>query len=243
MKGIILAGGTGSRLHPLTLVTNKHLLPVYDKPMIYYPLDTLIRSGIRDIMIVTGKDHGGSFMNLLGSGKDLGVRLHYALQDGPGGIAEALGLGEEFVHGDNLLAILGDNIIFDDISDQVQSFREGAKIFLKRVDNPQRFGVPVFDSAGKIQSIEEKPDRPMSEFAVTGLYMYDHSVFEKIRKLRPSGRGELEITDVNNMYLKENKLSHSLLTDSWLDAGTVDSLLDASITVRQRKSKSSDLPH
>jgi glucose-1-phosphate thymidylyltransferase len=232
MKGIILAGGTGSRLHPLTLVTNKHLLPVYNKPMIYYPIDTLVSSGIRDIMIVTGKEHGGSFMNLLGSGKQFNAQFHYALQDNAGGIAEALSLVEEFVHADNMTVILGDNIILDNVKPDISSFRNGAKIFLKSVENPQRFGVPVFDG-NRIIRIEEKPTEPKSPYAVTGLYMYDATVFDKIRSITRSARGELEITDVNNLYLSSNTLSYGILKEPWLDAGTFDSLLDASNVIRE----------
>lgn len=232
MKGIILAGGTGSRLSPLTKVTNKHLLPVYNHPMIYYPIDTLIKAGIENITIVTGKDHGGSFMNLLGSGKDFGVKFHYALQDNAGGIAEALSLVEEFVHSDSMIVILGDNIITDDLSDEIESFSTGSKIFLKEVANPQRFGVPVFDDERLIR-IEEKPKDPKSSYAVTGLYMYDNSVFDKIRKIRPSARGELEITDVNNLYISEKSLDYGILRGQWLDAGTFDSLLDAANKVKE----------
>jgi glucose-1-phosphate thymidylyltransferase len=231
MKGIILAGGTGSRLHPLTLVTNKHLLPVYNKPMIYYPIDTLVRSGITDIMIVTGREHGGSFMNLLGSGKEFKAKFHYALQDNAGGIAEALSLVEEFVHGDNMAVILGDNIILDNVSADISSFRKGAKIFLKSVENPQRFGVPVFDGK-RIVRVEEKPSEPKSPYAVTGLYMYDATVFDKIRSINRSARGELEITDVNNLYISSNTLSYGILKDPWLDAGTFDSLLEASMVIK-----------
>lgn len=234
MKGVILAGGTGSRLFPLTNITNKHLLPVYNKPMIYYPLETLIRAGIKDILIVTGKEHAGSFMNLLGSGKDFNAKFHYALQDGAGGIAEALSLAEEFVSRDPITVILGDNIILDDISKYVHSFEDKARIFLKEVQNPQRFGVPIFDENGKLIKIEEKPEYPKSNYAITGLYMYDGTVFDKIKKLRPSERGELEITDVNNMYLEENRLEYAVLDEPWLDAGTFDSLFEASRVIRER---------
>ena len=232
MKGIILAGGTGTRLNPLTKVTNKHLLPVYNHPMIYYPIDTLIRSGIDNITIVTGKDHGGSFMNLLGSGKEFGAKFHYALQDNAGGIAEALSLVEEFVHEDSMVVILGDNVIVDNLSNDIKSFRTGSKIFLKEVPHPQRFGVPVFNN-DRIVRIDEKPKNPGSRYAVTGLYMYDSTVFEKIRKVKPSSRGELEITDVNNLYIEENSLQYGVLEGPWLDAGTFDSLLEASNRIRE----------
>ncbi len=232
MKGILLAGGTGTRLNPLTLVTNKHLLPVYDHPMIYYPIGAMIRAGIKDMMIVTGKEYGGSFMNLLGSGKEFGARFHYALQDNAGGIAEALGLAEEFVHNDSMTVILGDNIFFDNINNEIASFKHGAKLFLKKVPRPQRFGVPVFEGE-TLKKIEEKPEKPRSPYAVTGLYIYDNTVFDKIRKIKPSQRGELEITDINNLYLADNELSYHILEGPWLDAGTFDSLLEASNTVRK----------
>ena len=237
MKGIILAGGNGTRLYPLTKVTNKHLLPVYNKPMIYYPIERLISAGIKDIIIVTGKENAGNFMNLLGSGKDFGARFHYTLQDEAGGIAHALSLVEGFVKEDNMTVILGDNIILDDIKDAVSSFESGARIFLKEVKDPQRFGVPEFDEFGKIKGIEEKPKEPKSNYAVTGVYQYDNTVFGKTRKLNPSARGELEITDVNNLYIAEGKLSHVFLKEPWLDAGSFDSLLEASNILKERIEK------
>ena len=237
MKGAILAGGNGTRLYPLTYVTNKHLLPVYNQPMIYYPIDTLIRAGIRDIIIVTGKEHAGSFMNILGSGRNFNAKFSYALQDQAGGIAEALSLTEEFVKGDNVLAILGDNIIFDDISPYLQDFKEGAKIFLKKVPDPNRFGVPVFDKAKRITRIDEKPKIPGSAYAVVGLYLYDSTVFDKIRKLRPSARNELEITDLNNRFLEEGRLTYNTLKEKWLDAGTFDSLLEAANFIKGKTTK------
>ena len=236
VKGTVLAGGNGTRLYPLTHVTNKHLLPVYDKPMIYYPIETLTRAGIRDIMIVTGKEHAGSFMNILGSGRQFSARFSYALQDKAGGIAEALSLTEEFVGDDIVLAILGDNIIMDEVKPYVEDFKGGAKVFLKKVTYPNRFGVPVFDDENRIVRIEEKPVTPGSNFAVTGLYLYDSTVFEKIRTLKPSSRAELEITDVNNLYLSEGKLSYRILQNEWLDAGTFDSLLEAANYMRNHKS-------
>jgi len=225
MKGVILAGGLGTRLRPLTLITNKHLLPVYDKPMILYPLETLKRSGITDIMIVCGKEHGGHFMNFLGSGKEYGVRLSYALQNGSGGIAEALGLAEEFVDGEKAAVILGDNIFEDDFLESVRAFekRSGAMVFLKKVPDPERFGVAEV-AGDKIVGVEEKPKKPKSDLIVSGLYLYDPDVFGKIKKLKPSGRGELEITDIQNMYLAEGKLSFSILRGFWSDAGTFESL-------------------
>jgi glucose-1-phosphate thymidylyltransferase len=236
MKGIILAGGTGSRLYPLTKVTNKHLLPVYDRPMIYYPLKTLINAGIKDILIVSGKGHVGHFLELLGSGSDFGIRLSYEIQPDAGGIAQALGLAERFVDGDNVTVILGDNIFEDNIAGHVASFESGARLFLKKVPDAHRFGVAEIDnSSGRVLSIEEKPDRPRSDYAVTGLYIYDRYVFEIIRILKPSGRGELEITDVNNEYVRNGGLSYSVLKGYWSDAGTFESLYRASELVRSKK--------
>ncbi len=232
MKGIILAGGNGTRLHPLTKVTNKHLLPVYNKPMIFYPIETLVKAGIKDIIIITGKEHAGSFMNLLGSGKEFNAKFSYALQDEAGGIAQAIGLAEHFVHNEPVTVILGDNIVLDDISEEVKTFKEGGRIFLKEVKDPERFGVPVFEN-DKIIRIEEKPKQPKSKHAVTGVYLYDSTVFDKIRALKPSQRGELEVTDLNNLYLQEGKLSFSFLKSQWLDAGTPDSLLEASNILRE----------
>ncbi len=238
MKGVILAGGNGTRLYPLTKVTNKHLLPVYNKPMIYYPIERLVSAGITDIIIVTGKENAGNFMNLLGSGKEFGARFHYTLQDEAGGIAHALSLVQGFVKDDSMTVILGDNIILDDISEDVKTFEAGARIFLKEVKDPQRFGVPEFDENNKIKRIEEKPKEPKSNYAVTGIYQYDSTVFDKISRLKPSARGELEITDVNNLYLEEGKLSHAFLKEPWLDAGTFESLLEASNILKERLNKS-----
>lgn len=234
MKGIILAGGTGSRLLPLTKVTNKHLLPVYDKPMIYYPLETLIEMGIKDILIISGSGHAGHFLNLLGSGKEFGVKLSYAIQEEAGGIAQALGLAEDFADTDNVSVILGDNIYEDkfDLSD----YKSGAKIFLKEVNDPQRFGVAEIVE-DKVVSIEEKPKTPKSNFAVTGLYVYDNSVFSIIKNLKPSQRGELEITDVNNAFIKEGKMKADFVKGYWSDAGTFESLIRASNLVFEKSLK------
>ena len=210
MKGVILAGGTGSRMYPLTKVTNKHLLPVYDKPMIYYPLQTLVNAGIKEIMIVSGRGHAGHFLELLGSGMEFGVQLTYEIQEKAGGIAEALGLSENWVDDDPVAVILGDNIFEDSIQSDVTSFRKGAKIFLKEVPDAQRFGVAEING-NHVISIEEKPEKPKSRYAVTGLYLYDPDVFSVIRTLKPSGRGELEITDVNNAYIKRGEMQFSLL--------------------------------
>lgn len=234
MKGVILAGGTGSRLFPLTKVTNKHLLPVYDKPMIFYPLGTLLSAGITEIMIVSGKGHAGHFLELLGSGSEWGGRFTYEVQDKAGGIAQALGLAREWAKREDLTVILGDNIFQDQIGGAVRSFRDGAMIFVKEVDDASRFGVAeiVGDS---VVGIEEKPAHPRSRYAVTGLYIYDSGVFEIIDTLVPSGRGELEITDVNNAYIREGKMRFSVLGGYWSDAGTFDSLLRAGVTVRDHR--------
>jgi glucose-1-phosphate thymidylyltransferase len=234
MKGVILAGGTGSRMYPLTKVTNKHLLPVYDKPMIYYPLQTLVNAGINEIMIVSGRGHAGHFLELLGSGMEFGVQLTYEIQEKAGGIAEALGLAESWVDDDPVAVILGDNIFEDSISSDVTSFRKGAKIFLKEVPDAHRFGVAEING-DQVVSIEEKPEKPKSRYAVTGLYLYDPDVFSVIRKLKPSGRGELEITDVNNAYIKRGEMQFSLLQGFWSDAGTFDSLLRAGLLVQQHR--------
>ena len=226
MKGVILAGGLGSRLRPLTKITNKHLLPVYDRPMIYYPLETLCRAGIRDIMIVTGGNSAGDFLRLLGNGREFGLKdIYYTYQEGEGGIADALKLCEHFADGERIVVILGDNIVQDDISPFVRRFEEqasGARILLKEVADPQRFGVPELES-DRIVRIEEKPD-PKSNYAVTGIYMYDRRVFDYCRELMPSARGELEITDVNNAYIREGDLHHDVLEGWWTDAGTFESL-------------------
>ncbi len=234
MKGVICAGGTGSRLLPLTKITNKHLLPVYKKPMIYYPLQTLVDAGVRDILIISGPGHAGHFLNLLGSGKEFGARLSYTIQTEAGGIAQALSLAEDFVDDESVAVILGDNIYQDKFD--FKNFKTGAKVFLKPVSDPQRFGVAEV-KGDKITGIQEKPKQPKSNFAVTGLYLYDNSVFTKIKTLKPSGRGELEITDVNNCYLQEGNLSYHLLKGFWSDAGTFETLLSASNTVKEFEDK------
>jgi glucose-1-phosphate thymidylyltransferase len=230
MRGVILAGGTGSRLYPLTKVTNKHLLPVYNAPMIYYPLWTLVHAGITQILIVTGGRNAGDFLRLLANGKEFGLkRLNYAYQEGEGGIADALRLAEDFAEGERICVILGDNILQGSIQQAAANFEQqarGAHILLKGVTNPERFGVPVFEG-DRIIRIEEKPTHPSSQFAVTGVYFYDSSVFEKANRLKPSHRGELEITDVNNAYLQEGTLTYSVLEGWWTDAGTFESLRSA----------------
>lgn len=235
MKGVILAGGYGTRLLPLTRVTNKHLLPVYDKPMIYYPIQCLVNAGIEDIMIVTGGNKAGDFLELLGNGKEFGLaELHYTYQQGAGGIAAALALTEDFADGDKVVVALGDNIIQGNIRKAVADFftqRKGAKILLKEVADPQRFGVAQIDENGKVISIEEKPRQPKSNLAVVGIYMYDSQVFDIISGLKPSARGELEITDVNNAYIKQGTMTSEILQGWWTDAGTIQSLYRATMLV------------
>jgi glucose-1-phosphate thymidylyltransferase len=246
MKGIVLAGGLGSRLHPLTKVTNKHLLPVYNKPMIYYPIQTLVDAGITEILVVTGGSNSGDFLKLLGNGKQFGLKhLDYTYQEGEGGIAAALSLAEYFVDNDLVCVILGDNVYEKSMRDSATDFSKrsrGAKIHLKKVENPQRFGVPLI-SGDRITKIEEKPKVPKSEFAVTGLYMYDPTVFDIIRTLKPSGRGELEITDVNNAYIERGDMTYALVDGWWSDAGTFESLLRTNILVAsQCEANSEEIP-
>lgn len=237
MKGIILAGGHGTRLLPCTKVTNKHLLPVYDKPMIYYPLKTLIDGGIRDILIVSGSGHAGDFLELLGDGHEFGARFSYTVQQEAGGIAQALGLAEDFADEDNIAVILGDNIYEDNIAVHVESFenqKKGAKIFLKEVPDPERFGVAEIQN-GKIINIKEKPKEPKSNLAVTGLYMYDYQVFNEIKKLRPSDRGELEITDINNFYINQGTATYEVIEGFWSDAGKFESLFKSANFARKKR--------
>ncbi|MFM8439797.1 MAG: sugar phosphate nucleotidyltransferase [Acidobacteriota bacterium] len=236
MKGVVLAGGLGSRLFPLTKITNKHLLPVFDRPMIYYPIQTLINAGIDDIMIVTGGNFAGDFLQLLGNGKDFGLkRLNYAYQQGEGGIADALSLVHQFADGGPVCVVLGDNIIEKNIKAAADDYRAqggGAKILLKKVHDPQRFGVPELDG-DRVVAIEEKPAKPKSDYAVIGIYFFDSTVFDVISTLKPSDRGELEITDVNNHYINEGKMTWSELDGWWTDAGTFESLRAASNLVAE----------
>lgn len=240
VKGVILAGGLGSRLFPLTKVTNKHLLPIYNKPMIYYPLETLVKAGVRDVLLVTGGNSAGDFLRLLGNGKEIGLNhISYAYQEGEGGIAHALSLAEHFVDGSKVVVILGDNILEENIAPYVRRFRdqkEGARLLLKKVPDPERFGVAEF-SGKKITRIIEKPKDPKTDFAVVGVYMYDQYVFDLIRPLKPSKRGELEITDVNNAYLKRGHLEYDTLKGYWTDAGTFESLHRAGRLVAEKESK------
>jgi glucose-1-phosphate thymidylyltransferase len=236
MKGIVLAGGLGTRLRPLTAVTNKHLLPVYDKPMVYYPIQTLVNAGIGDIMIVTGGNSAGDFLKLLKNGKDFGLKhINYTYQEGEGGIADALRLCEDFAEGEPVCVVLGDNIIEKNICKAARSYRHqggGAKILLKQVPDPQRFGVPELEGR-KVVRIEEKPKEPKSDYAVIGIYMYDADVFRIIKTLKPSDRGELEITDVNNEYIRRGDMTWDELDGWWTDAGTFESLLHASNLVAE----------
>ena len=236
MKGVVLAGGLGTRLRPLTAVTNKHLLPVYDQPMIYYPIQTLVNAGITDIMVVTGGNSAGDFLKLLGNGKAFGLKhINYTYQEGEGGIAEALSLVEHFGAGDPVCVVLGDNIIEGNIAAAVRAYRhqgKGAKIILKKVSDPHRFGVPELDGK-RVLRIEEKPESPKSDYAVIGIYMFDGEVYDIIRTLKPSGRGELEITDVNNAYIERDEMTWEELEGWWTDAGTFESLLHASNLVAE----------
>ena len=239
MKGVILAGGLGTRLHPLTKITNKHLLPVYDKPMIYYPIKTLINAGIEDILIVTGGNDAGDFLRLIGNGKEFGLKhINYTYQEGEGGIADALSLAEFFADKENICVVLGDNIIEKNIRSAVKAFKRqkrGAKIMLKEVPDPGRFGVPELDG-DRVVRIEEKPKFPKSKYAIIGIYLYDNTVFDIIKTLKPSDRGELEITDVNNTYINRGELTWEILDGWWTDAGTFGSLLKASTLVAEKGS-------
>lgn len=233
VKGVVLAGGLGTRLYPLTKITNKHLLPVYAKPMVLYPLMKMAEAGIREVLLVTGGQHAGDFLRLLGSGKELGLRLSYTYQEGEGGIADALSLAEDFADGEPIVVILGDNIFQEPLGPFVERYPgRGAMILLAEVPDPERFGVPVIED-GVIKRIIEKPKEPPSRFAVTGIYFYDKRVFDVIRGLCPSERGELEITDVNNWYIERGEMRHEVLSGWWTDAGTFESLFRASVLVRE----------
>lgn len=237
MKGVVLAGGLGKRLYPLTLISNKHCLPIYNKPMVYYPIQTLVDAGIEDIMIVTGGNNAGDFLRLLGNGQEFGLKhINYTYQKGEGGIAEALGLAEHFADNNKIVVILGDNLIEKDIKKPVEEFRkqkQGARLLLKEVNDPQRFGVAEIQN-GKLIAIEEKPKAPKTKYAVTGIYMYDQQVFDIIKTLKPSKRGELEITDVNNAYIKMDQMEYDFLDGWWSDSGTFDALLRANNLVAKK---------
>ncbi len=227
MRGIILSGGSGTRLRPLTKITSKQLLPIYNRPMIYYPLNTLIKAGIKEILIIVAPERAGDYLNLLGSGKEFGVKFTYEIQDHPEGLAQAFLIGENFIDQEDVVMILGDNIFEDDISEAVKSFKGGAKVFAKKVPDPERFGVVKFDQNMKAEKIVEKPQEYLSDYAVTGLYIYDQRVIKVAKEMKPSPRGELEITDVNNWFLEKGELEVATIEGEWLDAGTFDSLLKA----------------
>jgi glucose-1-phosphate thymidylyltransferase len=236
MRGIILSGGSGSRLRPLTKITSKQLLPIYNRPMIYYPLNTLIKAGIKEILIIISPERAGDYLNLLGSGKQFGVKFTYEIQDKPEGLAQAFIIGENFIDDENVTMILGDNIFVDDFSADIKQFKSGAKIFAKQVNDPKRFGVVKFDKNMKAEKIVEKPQSFLSDYAVTGLYIYDQQIVEIAKNLKPSARGELEITDVNNWYLKRNQLSVGKVKGEWLDAGTFESLFAAQKLAKEKLS-------
>lgn len=234
MKGIILAGGAGTRLRPVTKITSKQLLPVYDKPMIFYPLETLMQAGIREILIIVAPEKAGDFLNLLGSGREFGCKFTYEVQEKPEGLAQAFLIGKNFIGNDSVTMILGDNLYEDDFSEAIQSFQSGARVFAKQVPDPQRFGVVEFDENKKVLSIEEKPAQPKSNYCVTGLYIYDNTVVQKVQTLQPSARGEYEITDMNNLYLQEGTLDVAFVNGRWFDTGTFESLYEATVFARER---------
>ena len=234
MRGIILSGGSATRLRPCTKVTSKQLLPIYNRPMIYYPLNTLINAGIKEILIIVAPERAGDYLNLLGSGKQFGVKFTYEIQDKPEGLAQAFIIGENFIDNEDVAMILGDNIFEDDFTEDIRSFQKGAKIFAKKVKDPERFGVVEINNKAEVLSIEEKPLKPKSNLAITGLYIYDHRVIDVAKKLKPSARGELEIVDLHNWYLARHELEVSLVHGAWIDAGTFDSLLEAQSLARDR---------
>lgn len=235
MKGIILAGGSGTRLRPLTKVTSKQLLPIYNKPMIYFPLQTLLTAGIKEILIIVAPDHAGDFLKLLGSGNEFGCKFTYEIQDKPEGLAQAFVIGENFIKDDSVTLILGDNVYEDNFSEAISGFKNGGRIFAKEVSDPERFGVVEFDENKRAISIVEKPSEPKSSYAVTGLYIYDNTVVQKSKSLQPSPRGELEITDLNNVYLQEGTLDVAFVQGKWLDTGTFESLHEAIEFVREKE--------
>ncbi len=238
MKGVILAGGSGTRLRPLTAVTSKQLLPIYDHPMVYYPLQTLIQARIKDILIITAPEHADDYVAYLGTGKEFGVRFVYKIQRTPAGLSHALAMAQRFVAGDTVAMILGDNIFEDNLSPAIRKFKNGAMIFVKKVPDPERFGVVELARDGSVVSIQEKPEVPKSSYAQTGLYVYDATVFARIKKLQPSARGELEITDLNNLYLHDHALKGVVVAGEWIDAGTFDSLLKASQFIARQRTAS-----
>ncbi|MCD4705594.1 NTP transferase domain-containing protein [bacterium] len=234
MRGIILSGGSATRLRPCTKVTSKQLLPIYNRPMIYYPLNTLIKAGIKEILIIVSPERAGDYLNLLGSGKDFGVKFTYEIQDEPRGLADAFIVGENFIDKENVVMILGDNIFEDDLSDEIKNFKKGAKIFAKEVSDPERFGIVEIDKNNQAISIEEKPKKPKSNYCITGLYIYDSRVVEAAKSVKPSKRGELEITELHNWYLRKNELEVAMVKGEWIDAGTFDSLLKAQNLAKEK---------
>jgi glucose-1-phosphate thymidylyltransferase len=237
MKGIILSGGSGTRLRPLTKITSKQLLPVYNRPMIYYPLNTLIKAGIKEILIIVAPERAGDYLNLLGSGKDFGVKFTYEIQDKPAGLPQAFTIGESFIGDDSVTMILGDNIFEDDFSEEIKNFKYGGKVFAKKVSDPERFGVVKFDQQLKAVEVKEKPQKWISDYALTGLYIYDNKVIEAAKNCRPSDRGELEIVDLHNYYLNLGELEVAMVEGEWLDAGTFESLFRAQELARQKLDK------
>jgi glucose-1-phosphate thymidylyltransferase len=238
MKGIILAGGSATRLRPLTKIATKQLLPVYNKPMIYYPIETLVKAGIKEILIIVAPEYAGNFLNLLGSGREFGAKFSYEVQDEPRGLADAFLVGENFIGDDDVTMILGDNIFDYDFSEYIQNFKKGGMVFAKKVHDPERFGVVEFDKNMKALSIEEKPKEPKSDYAVVGIYTYDNKVINIAKNLKPSDRGEIEITDINNIYLKKGELNVNIIEGVWEDAGTFDSLVRANLIMQEKAKKS-----
>jgi len=234
MKGIILSGGLGTRLRPLTKTISKQLLPVYNKPMIFYPLNTLIKAGVKDILIVVAPESAEAYKNLLGTGEEFGVSLTYAIQEKPAGLPQAFIIGEKFINKENVVLILGDNIFEDDMSEAISSFKSGGKVFAKKVSDPERLGVVKFDAKMKAEKIVEKPKEWLSDYGITGLYLYDNRVIQVAKKLKPSARGELEIVDLHNWYLSRGELEVSIINGAWIDAGTFDSLLEAQILAKEK---------
>lgn len=237
MKGIILSGGKGTRLYPLTAVTSKQLLPIYNRPMIFYPLNTLIKAGIKEILIIVAPEKAGDYLNLLGSGKEFGVKFTYEIQDSPKGLSEAFIIGETFLQGDDVVMILGDNIFEEDLTEHISSFKKGARIFAKEVSDPERFGVVEFDKDMKVISIEEKPEKPKSNFAIPGVYIYDSRVVQFAKEEKPSERGELEIVDLHKRYLDLDELDVRVINGEWIDAGTFDSLVKANLLAQEKLHK------
>ena len=241
MKGIVLAGGSGTRLRPLTQITSKQLLPVYNKPMVFYPIQTLVDAGITDILLIVAPQNSGDFLNLLGDGSKFGAKFSYIVQPSPDGLAQAFVIAERFIGNDDVTLILGDNLFEYNFAEDIKTFKSGGRVFAKQVPDPERFGVVAFNQAGQVTSIEEKPEHPKSNFAIPGIYIYDNTVIEKAKKLKPSARGELEIVDLHKAYLKEGTLDVRVISGRWYDCGTFESLFDATDFVRARELKTTPL--